>query len=75
MWGLVPDGDKINTREVLKTAAWGYWIVVDERMQELFRELRWNELLELTYEDRMRMVKDQATCKFAGAWNEAMEGR
>jgi hypothetical protein len=67
--------DRSVTRKALKTIDEGYWMVVEERMQDLFRELRWSELGRMTQENRVKMVRDQADRKFAGAWEEAMQKR
>jgi hypothetical protein len=72
IWRRTSEAAKVATKKHME-ARLGYWALVPERMEGLFKELSWDTLKALPREDRVEAVKEQAQAKFADAWEEVIE--
>jgi hypothetical protein len=68
---VAPDSHKQRAQDAINNQDPAYWVVAQERMEELFLELEWDVLKSLAREGRLEAVKKQAEAKFAGTWEEA----
>lgn len=69
-WGFITAEGKEETKQMAAVMEGGYWLLVQERITELFGELDWDGLRGLGTAERVERVKKQAEEKFAGANEE-----
>jgi hypothetical protein len=65
-----PEWYKARIQGSFKAKDAGFWAKIQEKMEDLFDELDWDQLKSLPEQERVRVVKRQAEAKFAGVWEQ-----